>query len=144
MSARLIQVIETHLLCLGEGTEGDPIRRVTQYWSIEGELLAKVDPQDDPKYQAAVERAETAEAEVRRLDREVKTLDATCKHLAAVVENTKTAGIRIIGAIKAVLPNLDRVAKRSDTVGEAVAQLRAAVTAGGQDIDRARLVSLFK
>lgn len=28
----------------GRGTEDDPVRNVLQYWSLDGKLLAKVDP----------------------------------------------------------------------------------------------------
>ena len=42
-SARVIQVIETKA-CVGRGTEQDPNRIVTKYWSLEGELLAYDDP----------------------------------------------------------------------------------------------------
>ena len=40
--ARLIQVIETSEL-RGKGIEGDPMRRVQQFFSIDGELLAEND-----------------------------------------------------------------------------------------------------
>lgn len=43
MSARLIQVIETDLERRGSGEGGSPIRRVTQYYSTDGKLLAEVD-----------------------------------------------------------------------------------------------------
>jgi hypothetical protein len=42
--AKVIQVIETTLTRRGEGIEGDPIRIIRQYWSMDGELLAEVDP----------------------------------------------------------------------------------------------------
>jgi hypothetical protein len=42
--ARVIKVIETGLDLRGEGTSASPVRRVTQYWTLEGELLAEVDP----------------------------------------------------------------------------------------------------
>ena len=42
-SARVIQVIETKAL-RGEGTCENKIRIVTQYWSLDGELLAENDP----------------------------------------------------------------------------------------------------
>lgn len=43
-NARLIQVIETRLTVRGSGkSEEDPIRRVVQYWSVDGELLAERD-----------------------------------------------------------------------------------------------------
>jgi hypothetical protein len=46
--ARVIQVIETRLERRGAGKdETDPIRIVTQYWSLSGELLAEVDPFND-------------------------------------------------------------------------------------------------
>lgn len=42
-SAEAIQVIRTVAL-RGEGVESDPAREVTQYWSLDGELLAESDP----------------------------------------------------------------------------------------------------
>lgn len=43
--ARVIQVVETTLERRGEGKNAeDPIRVITQYWSLDGELLAEVDP----------------------------------------------------------------------------------------------------
>lgn len=43
--ARVIQVIVTTLLRRGSGKdENSPIRGVTQYWSLDGKLLAEVDP----------------------------------------------------------------------------------------------------
>jgi hypothetical protein len=42
-NAELIQVIRTTLLRRGDGKD-DPIRIITQYWSVDGELLAEVDP----------------------------------------------------------------------------------------------------
>lgn len=41
--AKVIQVIET-VEHRGRGVEGDPHRGVTQYWSLDGSLLAEVDP----------------------------------------------------------------------------------------------------
>ncbi len=43
MSAKVILVIETSLELRGNGVD-DPYRRVTQYWSLDGKLLAEVDP----------------------------------------------------------------------------------------------------
>lgn len=42
--ARVIEVIETTLLRKGDGTAVSPIRIVKQYWSLDGRLLAEVDP----------------------------------------------------------------------------------------------------
>lgn len=43
--AKVIQVIVTTLTRRGTGKDADsPIRIVTQYWSLDGELLAEVDP----------------------------------------------------------------------------------------------------
>lgn len=41
-SAKIIKVVETKAL-RGEGTEEDPCRIVTQYWSFTGKLLAEKD-----------------------------------------------------------------------------------------------------
>ena len=43
-TAKVIQVIVTDILRRGTGTAADPIRIITQYWSLDGELLAEVDP----------------------------------------------------------------------------------------------------
>ena len=43
MSAKLIQVIEVERN-RGRGVDGDPVRTVTQYWSVDGVLLAEKDP----------------------------------------------------------------------------------------------------
>lgn len=42
-SARVIQVIETKAM-RGEGTDIQPSREVTQYWTLDGEFLAENDP----------------------------------------------------------------------------------------------------
>jgi hypothetical protein len=44
VSAELIQVIRTDMEGRGKGVEGDPYRRIVQYWSTDGKLLAEVDP----------------------------------------------------------------------------------------------------
>ncbi len=41
---RVIEVVVTTLMVRGAGTDADPKRRVTQYWSRDGELLAESDP----------------------------------------------------------------------------------------------------
>lgn len=41
---RIIQVVETSLTVRGSGREGDPVRQIVQYWSLEGQLLAEADP----------------------------------------------------------------------------------------------------
>ena len=41
---QMINVIRTTLLRRGKGVEGDPIRIITQYWTLEGELLFEHDP----------------------------------------------------------------------------------------------------
>ncbi len=42
-SAKVIEVIETKSL-RGDGTEKDPVREVTQYWDLDGNFLAEIDP----------------------------------------------------------------------------------------------------
>lgn len=44
-SARVIQVIEIKA-DRGFGTKQDPVRGVTQYWGLDGKLLAEVDTID--------------------------------------------------------------------------------------------------
>ena len=47
MNAHVIQVIRTELTLAGKGVEGSPYRRLTEYWSLEGELLFSHDPCPD-------------------------------------------------------------------------------------------------
>ena len=42
-AARVIRVIETNLDKRGNGTEEDPYRRVTQYYTLDGRLLFERD-----------------------------------------------------------------------------------------------------
>jgi len=42
-SAKVIEVIETKAM-KGTGVQTDPVRIVTQYWSLDGKLLAECDP----------------------------------------------------------------------------------------------------
>jgi len=44
-TARIMQVIVTTLSKRGNGIN-DPIRIITQYWTLDGKLLAEVDPCD--------------------------------------------------------------------------------------------------
>lgn len=44
MSCKITPVIETTLTRAGDGTGRNPIRVVTEYWSLDGKLLASVDP----------------------------------------------------------------------------------------------------
>ncbi len=46
MSAKLIEVIRDEI-CRGKGDDGDPMRTVIQFWSIDGVLLAENDPRKD-------------------------------------------------------------------------------------------------
>lgn len=43
---RLVKMIEVVMVesLRGFGQQGDPVRVVTQYWSLDGELLAENDP----------------------------------------------------------------------------------------------------
>lgn len=42
-SAKVIRVIETKST-RGNGTSANPSRVITQYWSLDGELLFEIDP----------------------------------------------------------------------------------------------------
>lgn len=50
-SARVIEVIETTLQLAGNGTRDNPYRRITQYWSKSGQLLAQEDPYNPTSYE---------------------------------------------------------------------------------------------
>ena len=40
----VVQVVRTRLTSRGKGTQEDPVRRIEQYWTLDGTLLAEVDP----------------------------------------------------------------------------------------------------
>jgi len=40
----VMQVVRTRLERRGKGTDDGPVRRIEQFWSMGGELLAEVDP----------------------------------------------------------------------------------------------------
>lgn len=42
-TVKLVHLIETTLLRRGDGVK-EPIRVITQYWTLDGELVAEVDP----------------------------------------------------------------------------------------------------
>lgn len=44
-SVEVIQVVRTVLEVRGKGIASDPLRRVVQYWSLNGLLLAEADPE---------------------------------------------------------------------------------------------------
>lgn len=46
-SARIVHVIAVETV-VGKGTERDPNRIITEYWSTEGKLLAVSDPEFNP------------------------------------------------------------------------------------------------
>ncbi|GAC42780.1 membrane carboxypeptidase [Paenibacillus popilliae ATCC 14706] len=46
-SARVVHVLETKAL-RGRGTEKDPFRVVTQYWDLDGNLLAESEGPHEP------------------------------------------------------------------------------------------------
>lgn len=43
-TVEVINLIKTTLKRLGDGTELDPIRVITQYWDMDGNLLFEYDP----------------------------------------------------------------------------------------------------
>lgn len=49
MSVRIVELIETTLEKRGKGTGDDPVRRVTQYWTRDGQLLFEIDPLQSPQ-----------------------------------------------------------------------------------------------
>lgn len=53
--AKVIQVIEVEIT-RGKGIEGDIFRGVTQYWSLDGDLLAEHDPCASDRPTPSIER----------------------------------------------------------------------------------------
>lgn len=68
-TARVMQVIETTIERRGDGKDArSPIRVITQYWTLEGTLLAEVDPcaQTIPVEAPMYERSSVEEVRRRR------------------------------------------------------------------------------
>lgn len=65
MSAKLMTVIVTDMEPRGKGVEGDPFRRITQYWSQDGELLVEKDPCPPDELYAIPEKEETCKWNVK-------------------------------------------------------------------------------
>ena len=42
-SATITMVIKTESMC-GSGVMGDPVRKLIQYWTLTGQLIATIDP----------------------------------------------------------------------------------------------------
>jgi hypothetical protein len=42
--AKVVRLIHTTLLRRGAGTEGDPVRTIDQWWTLDGELVVERDP----------------------------------------------------------------------------------------------------
>lgn len=42
--ARVVRLIETTIATRGAGVPGDPVRQITQYWTLEGKFLFEIDP----------------------------------------------------------------------------------------------------
>lgn len=79
-TVRMLQVIETDLERRGDGTKDDPIRRVVQYWSTDGQLLA--------------ERDDTAPTHCNAIGHRIMHGADRCDHCGArLVEIARAAGI---------------------------------------------------
>ncbi len=40
----ILKLIKTQILRRGEGVKSDPVRIITQYWDLEGNLVFEIDP----------------------------------------------------------------------------------------------------
>ena len=83
--ARLIQVIETDCL-RGKGLAGDPCRHVKQFFSVDGKLLAEVDPWK--KYQH--------EDETKRL---VTLVEVAYNYLNQSANGYRIDGLKSVGGV---------------------------------------------
>jgi hypothetical protein len=73
--AKVIQVIEVELL-RGKGTEDSVMRGVTQYWSLDGELLAENDPLATDRPSPIIERGAQLLKDLKAPARPVSTFTA--------------------------------------------------------------------
>ena len=97
-------VIITNLDRRGNGRD-DPLRRVMQVWTLEGDLLATVDPCAESQHNAAIYRANAeaakAHSETERLVQALRRIRSECaasdvnrsalsKRIGAIVRDTLT------------------------------------------------------
>src|SRR2546425_6281889 len=59
-NVREVRLFVTDLRTAGKGVEDDPIRRIIEFWTAEGQLVAAVDPVDDSGFYAAASSLLTA------------------------------------------------------------------------------------
>ena len=86
-------VIETKQTTKGKGTPESPIRRLTEYFTPEGEALAVVDPQESDVMNSLLRLKGAARALVQSWDRSGKSAidgkDDFTKRFMDAVENVK-------------------------------------------------------
>lgn len=73
-SARVIQVIETKAK-RGMGMQKDPVREITQYWDLEGNFLAEMDPDHNVhliEYEARVIKESVCSETTQRLKKQAQ------------------------------------------------------------------------
>lgn len=113
-TARVTQVIETTILRRGKGyDEADPMRVVTQYWTLDGRLIAEVDPfrgcntQKGGPGQASSDANDEVDRLRMGISHALGWLDM--EHLQAVYDGkTKLSGdaLRDIGYLNSILLSL--------------------------------------
>ena len=74
-TVRVLQVIETDLVRRGDGSKDNPFRRVTQYWSVAGELLAERDDAEPTHCNAIGHRFMKGDNEFAELRSRVEGVD---------------------------------------------------------------------
>jgi hypothetical protein len=97
--ARLRTVIEMTAKIRGKRTDEDPQRFVTQYFSLEGALLAEKDAWAEPVIEALEKKVEANEARVqateRKLQETVAELDATRKQRDELTHALRVAMVKL-------------------------------------------------
>lgn len=121
MPAELIRVIRTDLTLRGRGTPADVSRRVTEYWSEEGELLAEVDGWWRQQARLALEELPKVKAELAQIRTDIDTDRKRCGRITE-------AALIYLNA----LTDLKRLLAGKGTKAEALARIEKAIAEAGE------------
>lgn len=113
--ARLLTVIETTLRKRGTRTEENPRRIVTEYWNLDGELLAEKDEFAEPVIQALCADLNDAESRVEHWVSQVKQRD---KQIDALRKQVRTQENELAREASARLKLKKEIATLEDKVHE--------------------------
>jgi hypothetical protein len=106
---RVVQVIRSEIRVRGRGEEGSPIRRIVEFFSLDGDLLAEVDCCDENAYRLET-RIEKLDATIRADREQIESLQTSLRETLAA-NRLLTATVRKLN--RGRRPRLQKPAKKN-------------------------------